>query len=132
MYLREMCSKVTNLYGIDVSEATVCKLLHRHGFSRKKIRQVALQRSMTLRGEFMAKALLYKELFVWLDETDCDKRSFMRRYGYSIKGQVPSCRRLLVRGQKINGIAAIATDGLVALELATRTVNSELFFDYNY
>ena len=129
LYLKEMCSKIRNSSGVDVSEATVCKLLHRHGFTRKKIRQVAIQRSMSLRGEFMAEVLLYrKELLVWLDETGCNNRSFMRKYGYAIRGQVPSCKRLLVRGQRISGIAAIAMDGLVALELTTNKVNSELFF----
>ena len=58
----------------------------------------------------------------------CDNRSFMRKYGYAIRGQVPSCQRLLVRGQRISGIAAIAMDGLVALELTTNTVRT--FFDY--
>lgn len=68
---------------------------------------VALQRSAQLRGDFMAQVLLYKkELFVWLDETGSDNRS------YAISGQIPLCHRLLVRGQRISAIAAIATDGL--------------------
>ncbi len=73
----------------------------------------------------MAKVLLYKKkLFVWLDETGCNNKSFMRKYGYAIRGQVPQCHKLLVRGERISAIAAIATDGLVSLELTTGTVNS--------
>ena len=34
--------------GVVVSEATICRLLRRHGFTRKKIRHVALQRSTEL------------------------------------------------------------------------------------
>ena len=54
----------------------------------------------------------------------------MRKYGYSIKGEVPVCRRLLVRGQRVSAIAAIAIDGLLALNLTTETVNSDIFYDF--
>ena len=131
LYLKELCAKLKEYSGVEVCESTICKLLHSHGFTRKKMRQVALQRSEHLRGEFMAKALLYsKELYVWIDETGCDNRSYMRKYGYSIKGEVPVCNRLLVRGQRISAIAAIATSGLIALELTTGTVDSDLFYDF--
>lgn len=79
----------------------------------------------------MAQALLYnKEMYVWLDETGCDRRNYMRKYGYALKGQVPQCHRLLVRGERISAIAAIATDGLVSLQLTTGTVNSDIFYDF--
>ena len=131
LYLKELCTRVKEVSGVDVCMSTICKLLHKHGFTRKKIRNVALQRSVQLREDFMAQVLLYKkELFVWLDETGCDNTSYMRKYGYAIRGQVPLCHRLLVRGQRISAIAAIATDGLVALELTAETVNSDFFFDY--
>ncbi len=80
----------------------------------------------------MPKVLLYKkELFVWLDETGCDNRTYIRKYGYyALKGQVPTCNRLLVRGQRISAIAALSTDGLVALELSTNTIQSDFFFDF--
>ena len=48
----------------------------------------------------------------------------MQKYGYSIKREVPVCRKLLVRGQRVSAIAAIAIDGLLALNLTTETVNS--------
>ena len=70
--------------GIEVSEATICR---RHGFSRKKIRVVASQRSIELTGKFMAQALLFsKGLFVWVDETGCDRWNYIRKYGYAIQG----------------------------------------------
>ena len=131
LYLKELCSQVQQFSGIEVCEATICNVLHRHGLTRKKIRQVAIQRSVRLRVEFMTRALMYKkELFVWLDETGCDNRSYMRKYGYAIRGDVPVCRRLLVRGQRISAIAAIATDGIVSLELYAGTTNSDIFYDF--
>ena len=73
------------------------------------MRQVAVQRSTSLRGYFMARVLLYrKEQLVWLDETGCDNKTFMRKYGYAIRGQTPCCHRLLVRGRRISVVAAMS------------------------
>ena len=35
LYLGELCKQVEEVSGIEVSEATICMLLHRHGFTRK-------------------------------------------------------------------------------------------------
>lgn len=131
LYLHELCVKVKDVSGIEVCPPAICKLLHKHGMTRKKIRQVAVQRSAKLRGNFMAQVLLRRsEMYVWLDETGCDNRNYMRKYGYALRGSVPICHRLLARGQRVSAIAAISTEGLVALELSTGTVNSDLFYDF--
>ena len=110
LYLSEVCEKIDELSGILVSQATVCRLLKRYGLTRKKVRQIALLRSDSLRGAFIAQALLYKpELFVW---TSCDRRNCIRKFGYAFRGATPVFHRILVRGQRISAVAAISTDGL--------------------
>ena len=47
-YLHEMCKHILDTTGVVVSEATICQLLRRHGFTRIRIRHVALQRSTEL------------------------------------------------------------------------------------
>ena len=75
LYLHQMCKHILDTTGVVVSEATICRLLRRHGFTRKKIRHVALQRSTELRALFMAQALSFpREFFVWVDETGSDAR----------------------------------------------------------
>lgn len=54
----------------------------------------------------------------------------MKTYGYAIKGWTPHSRRILVRGTRISVIAAIACDGLVAMECTTVTISSNNFFDF--
>ena len=94
--ISELCKLTHNISGIEVSPSTVCRLLHRHGFTHKRVRQIALQRSFELRGLFMAQVLLYdKDKFVWLDETGCNNS---RKYGYAIRGETPHCHTMLVRG----------------------------------
>lgn len=77
MFLSELRKLVHDYSSIDISAATVCRLLHRHGLTRQKIKQVALQRSFYLRGYFMSQVLLYdRRMFVWLDESGCDNCNY--------------------------------------------------------
>jgi len=44
---------------------------------------------------------LGKHQFVWVDETGCDKRDHIRKYGYSFRRIPPVSQRLLVRGERV-------------------------------
>ena len=65
-----------------------------------------------------------------MDETGADKRTHIRKYGYALCGMTPTCRRLLVRGNRTNAIVAMSSDGVVAAELTSSTVNGDSFFDF--
>ena len=54
LYLGEICCRIECSTGIRVTPSTICRIIHRHGLTRKKIQQVALQRSAQHRGDFMA------------------------------------------------------------------------------
>ena len=85
-----------DLFQIEVSPPTIYRILKRHGFTREKIHQVALQQSEALRGAFMAHCLIFrKEMFVWADETGSDKRDAIRKLGYALRGVRPVCQRIL-------------------------------------
>ena len=72
------------------------------------MQQIALQRSLRLRGEFMGTAMMYKkEQFVWLDETGTDNRTYMRRYGYAVRGDTPRYHRSLNHGTRTSVITAL-------------------------
>lgn len=130
-YLGELCRKVYEVCDVHVSPATVCRLLRSYGFTRKKVKNIALQRSYSLRGAFMSQCFMFNvDQFVWIDETGSDARDQSRRYGYALRGQAPVVNRFLSRGIRANAIAAISSSGLVSLEVVTTTVNGEMFFDY--
>ena len=127
MFLHEVCNEVQDLYDILVSPSTLCRLLKFYGITRKKIRQVALQRCAALRGAFMSQCLFFnQEMFVFMDETGSDRRSNIRKYGYALRGLTPVSLRLLDRGKRINAISAICTTGLVAVEYTTGSVTGEI------
>ena len=66
MYLIKICAKIQEVTGTTVSGATVCRLLQKHGYTRKKIRQVAKQRCEELRELFMARVFNFpRDFLVW-------------------------------------------------------------------
>ena len=84
LQLQEVCKAVQELSGMAASPSTVCRLLKKHGFT-KKMRYVALQRNSQFRADFMAKILQYRrDQLVWVDETGCDCKEGMRKYVYAI------------------------------------------------
>ena len=69
----------------SVSESAIRRFLHREKFSHKKLTKIASQRSEELREKFLIDCSVYKpEMLVFVDETECDRRSAMRKFGYLI------------------------------------------------
>ena len=131
LYLHEICKEIQKITGKLVSESTICRQLRNHGFTRKKVRMVALQRSEYLRAMFMAEVLLYRrDQFVWIDESGCDARSYRRKFGYSLRGTRAECDHLLVRGKRISSIAALCSEGVMAVTSTTDTINADIFYDF--
>ena len=69
-------------------------------------------------------------MFVWIDESGSDARNHIRKFGYALRGMTPTYHRKLGRGKRVSAIAAIATSGLVGVELTTGTVCGETFLDF--
>ena len=131
LYLNEICHKVCEVHDVCVTPSTICRLLRSYGVTRKKIRNIALQRSYSLRGAFMSQCFMFNvDQFVWIDETGSDARDQSRKYGYALRGQTPVVHRFLTRGTRTNAIAAICSSGVVSVELVKSTVNGQVFFDY--
>ena len=131
LQLSELCASINHIMGIVVSPSTVCRLLAKYGFTRKKIQRIAKQRCSDMRGQFMARILQFPpHMLVFLDETGCDRRDMLRKYGYSFRGVPAICHQMFARGQRVSAIVAIAADGLVTYEIRTGTVNSDVFIDF--
>lgn len=86
MYLREVCHQVEEVFQKSISPPSICRLLMRYGMTRKKVQQVASQRSVYNRAAFLAQMTCYSSYqFVWVDEMGCDRRDHIRRFGYAIR-----------------------------------------------
>lgn len=131
LQLSELVDRVEEISGTRVSTSTMCRLLARYGFTRKKIQLVATQRRLDLRASFIASIYTFpKEMFVYIDETGSKLKDMLRKYGYALCGDRAVNHQLLVRGQNITSIAAICTEGLLAVEITANKVNGEMFFDF--
>ena len=131
MYLAEICAAVEDMTGTKVSPATMCRILKKHGITRKKVAYIAKQRSQNLRAKFLARVFdFHKEQFVFIDESGCDRRDCMRKMGYAVIGETPRDVTLLSRGKRMNVIAAISYEGILAVDIFTGTANSERFVDF--
>ena len=69
----------------------------------------------------------HPEMLIFVDETGADRRNCLRRFGYSIRGKPPVSKKLLVRGQRVNAIAAISTSGVLDCHSVTSSVDGDRF-----
>ena len=117
LYLHEICQCIQEVTYISVSQATICRILKRYGFSRKEVKQVTLQRCYELRDAFMAQYSLFsRDQLVWVHETGSDVKESVHKFGYAIRGCTPVTHQLLVRGRRVNAIAALTSNGIVAVD----------------
>lgn len=131
MYLTELCDELFEATGREVHPSTICRTIHSLGFTRQKLRKVALQRSEEKRGEFLAEIdFLDPNMFVWLDETGSDRRNNIRRYGYGLRGITPVDHQLRVGGKRVSAIGVMSTRGIEDVYIHEGTVNGEVFEDF--
>ena len=111
-----------------MSAATICRTLKLMGCPRQVMRCVAIQQSDAMRAKFMAEISIYDpSMFIWLDESGCDRRNTIRKYGYSIWGIRPVDHRLLVRGTRYSALPIMSIAGLQDLYLAEGTIDGDRF-----
>ena len=112
IYLHEIQSELSSLLLIDVDISTISHFLCEAGFSRQKLKQVALQQDAFLRQQYISNMSVYiADMLVFVDETGCDRRNCLRKYGYSIRDKPALNHSLLVRGERISAIACMSVNG---------------------
>ena len=62
-------------------------------------------------------------MLVWVDETGCDRRNSMRKFGYSVRGIPP-------RDHKYSGVTVMSLEGMQDVQLVEGTVNGDKFEDF--
>ena len=113
IYLHELQDELVNMFGVPVCKATICRTLRYMGCTRQAMHHVAIQQSEVCRGRFMAEISMYDpSMLIWLDETGCDGRNTIRKYGYSLRGMPLTDHRLLVRGVRYSAIPIMSMEGI--------------------
>ena len=88
-YLHEIQSRLLQITGTDASTATICRTLRRLGFTRKKLKYVAIQRCDILRAEYQAEvSLIDSNMLIFVDGSGCDRKNANRKFGFSLQLKV--------------------------------------------
>ena len=116
--------------GVQVDVSTICRTLHRLGFTYQKIKHLPMQRSEDARQEFMAEVAMYNpSMFIWLDETGY-RRNAVRQYGYGLRGMTPRSFTFKAWGKRYTAIATMSLDGLEDVYLTEGNANGDEFLNY--
>ena len=131
IYLHEIQLRIQEEFYLTIDCSTICRFLHKSGFSHQRLRIVASQQNEYLRASYAIDVSLYhKDMLVFVDETGCDRRNLLRKKGYSIRGKPAVTHKLLVRGEHVSVIAAISTKGLLDVKICRGGVDSDTFYDF--
>lgn len=131
IYLWEIQRELKFLYNLDVCISSICKLLKKSNFSRKKLQLIASQRDVELRMQYASDVSLYRQHnLIFVDETGCDRRDAIRKYGYGLRGKPAKCQKLLVRGERISVIAAMTSTGVLGTKVVRGGVSGTDFIDF--
>ena len=65
---------------------------------------------------------------MFIDETECNGNDHVPKMEYAMKGDPPVQHRWLHRGELISAIAAMASTGMVSVELKKGSVNGDVFY----
>ena len=131
IYLHEIQSELSSLLLIDVDISTISRFLCEAGFSRQKLKQVALQQDAFLRLQYISNMSVYTaDMLVFVDETGCDRRNCLCKYGYSLRDKPALNHSLLVRGERISAIACMSVNGLMDVKTVRGTCTGDTFYDF--
>ena len=99
--------------------------------TRQRIKRVSLQRSEVKRAEFWAEISAFEpSMMLWIDETGCDRRNALRKYGYDIRGQPPQEHTLILRGKRHSAIGILSTEGVEDVYITDGTVDGDKFLEF--
>lgn len=131
IYLREIQAELCEMLMMNVSLSSICKFLHKSGFTHQKLHCVALQQDILLREQFTIDVSHYSpDMFVFIDETGADRRNTLRKYGYSLRGKPATKEALLVRGERVSAIACMTINGILDVKTHKETSNGDTFYDF--
>ena len=131
MYLEELKQEHMQVTGIEVSFSTVCRTLKHLGFSRKRFRYIAVQRSDERRLEFQEDIVYFNaDMLVWTDECGSDRRNEVRKYGYNLRGMTPVSYNFINRGKRFSAIPVLTTRGIEDVFVTDKTVNGDIFLQF--
>lgn len=71
-------------------------------------------------------------MLIWIDESGCDRRDSIRKFGYSIRGSPAKTHILLTRGKRFSAIPIMSQEGIHDVCLYEGTVNGDRLYKTSF
>jgi len=118
--------------GLELSVSTICRAMHKLGFTRKRLHRLALECDQTRAMRFYIDVTTHHapSQLLFLDETSKDWRAMNRSYGFALRGQKPrSSNGIFLRGERISTLGAFDMNGFIDWYSVTGTFKHGDFLD---
>ena len=128
-YMDELALVLWDKFAVDVVPQVVGRVLKRNGWSRKKAKEIAKQRSAKARALWRQKQELWQlDRLCFIDESACNERTGCRKRGWSPVGSKCSILRFLERTERWSVLPALTVNGYLPEPLILQgAVDKEVF-----
>jgi len=134
LFLDELQQKLETVRNTQLSISTISRMLHRINLTHKGVSRHAAQRNEELRATWRARmgAEEYQDpaLFVFLDESAVDDKTFQRTSGWSEVDTPCVARAAFLRSIRHSVLPALSIDGIIALDIFEGSVTKERFLGF--
>ena len=95
------------------------------------MKKVAIQRSDTLRAQYMAEIEAFDpNMVVFIDETRSDRQKTMHQFGYGIRGITPTSHHMLCYIDCISAIGVTSMRGVEDVNIVEGNIDGDMFLRF--
>lgn len=133
LYRDEMIEFLRKEFDVEVSRTALSRTLASAGWSKKVSRNVAKERDPDLRAHYIRQIAELgddPELFVFIDESGCDKLIGRRPTGWAPRGVTPVQINKFHRDKRFQILPAYTQDGIICFRVYEESTDSDIFADF--
>ncbi|CAK5283695.1 unnamed protein product [Mycena citricolor] len=134
MYLEELQFYLAVKHDVAISISSLQSTLEKEGLTRKLLHKIARERDNERRCTW--RECIHNNFddqasyFVTVDETHKNEHTIQRRYGRSKLGTRATIEAPFVRGRRYSIVAALTTEGLMAVDAVEGSFDGDLFVQF--
>ncbi|KAJ8461838.1 hypothetical protein ONZ45_g18152 [Pleurotus djamor] len=132
IFLSEIRHALSTALNVDVSRQSISRSLYRRGWTRKAVTRIGRERNEEIRAQYHAQiaAEYPPETHVYLDESHCNRHTTNRKQAWAPIGTRARRHDFFVRGTRYSVLPAISLDGVLHLDIISRSWTAEEFRKY--
>jgi hypothetical protein len=130
-FLDELADLLRENHFISVHYTTILRELAHAGYSVKRLKRIAAERSEDKRAAYIYHVAEYtQEQLGFLDETSKDEKTPGRRRGRAKRGRRAERRQVFIRGRRLTGTGLLTVDGIVTSTVVEGSMTTESFCEF--